>query len=309
MYKRLSSVTCECGALIVSDEFVPDSRGRAPTANGGYKSCLRRCEDCGIGFSNNKNASGVIQVLRDPFRGLPKFIGEGCERALSECLNTSHRQKKKHDFHSLNSEDHVTWTLMRFLQNGRLLGQAFGHPDVEPILLMWGVPVPNDCSEGWAIREKIIRISNAVHERERQRSEPDVVLDFRGAGIVIIEAKLRSTNDWKEATYEHWPKYQHRAAFGDWDGAVATGYYQLVRNWRIGLSLACGRPLTLINLASAFTADEIKKLERLRLCFRTSRRRCFVLRMWSDVMRGVVTPVWLSEYFRQREVLVDAAPG
>ena len=134
MGERLLPVDCECGALIVSDEIVPDSKGRAPAANVGFTSCLRRCEACGTGFSNCRDESEIVQILRDPFRGLPEYIAEGCKRSLSEVSEHIPRRKKEHDFHSLNSEDHVSWTVMRFLQSGRLLGQAFGHPDVEPVL-------------------------------------------------------------------------------------------------------------------------------------------------------------------------------
>jgi hypothetical protein len=185
--KRLPSVACECGAMIVSDEFVPNSRGGAPTASG-FDSCLRRCQACGIGFSNSRNPSDIIRILRDPFVGLPAYVAEGCDRALAECLNQSHTRKKKTDFQSLSSEDHVTWTVMRLLQHERLLGQAFRCPGVEPVLLMWGVPVPNNSAEGWALRDKIIGICDDLKERSKRRTEPDVVLDCGEAGIVIVEA-------------------------------------------------------------------------------------------------------------------------
>ena len=150
--ERLPTIACECGAIIVSDAFVPNSRGGAPRASG-FAGCLRRCQACGIGFSNCRNTSDIVSILRDPFVGLPAYVAEGCDRALAECLNRSHTSKKT-EFESLSSEDHVTWTVMRFLQHERWLGQAFRRPGVEPVLLMWGVPVPNDSAEGWAVREK-----------------------------------------------------------------------------------------------------------------------------------------------------------
>jgi len=297
--ERLPSVVCECGATIVSDEFVPSSRGGAPNASG-FDSCLRRCQVCGIGFSNCKNPSEIITILRDAFDGLPAYVAEGCDRALVECLNQSHVRKKQADFQSLSSEDHVSWTVMRFLQHERLLGQVFRHSDIEPVLLIWGVPVPNSNSEGWALRQKIITVCDHLKEQPRFHSEPDVLLDFGEAGIVLVEAKLWSPNEFKEQSYGGWVKYLKHAAFRDSDSARAIGYYQLVRNWRIGCELAGERPITLVNLGLGFTRDEARKLACLRLSLRTSFRRLFVVRRWSSLLRGVTVPTWLSEYSRRR---------
>lgn len=59
-------------------------------------------------------------------------------------------------------------------------------------MLMWGVPVPNNNASGRALRERIFNISKNLLEKSTWRSEPDVVLDFGEAGLVVIEAKLFS---------------------------------------------------------------------------------------------------------------------
>lgn len=299
--ERLPSLACECGATVVSDEFMPNSRGGASTASG-FDSCLRRCEACGIGFSNCWNPSDVKRILRDPFVGLAAYVAEGCDRALAECLNQSHARKKKADFQSLSSEDHATWTVMRFLQHERLLGQAFRRPGIEPVMLIWGVPVPNNSVEGCALREKIITICDDLKEQPKFRSEPDVVLDFGEAGIVIVEAKLWSPNEFREPSYGGWPKYLNDAVYRDPGCARAIGYYQLARNWRIACELAGERPFTLVNLGLEYTRDETRELARLRLSFRTSARRRFVLRRWKTLLSGIAIPTWLSAYARRRAI-------
>jgi len=191
---------------------------------------------------------------------------------------------------------------MRFLQHERLLGQAFRCPGVEPVLLMWGVPVPNNSTEGWALREKIIAISNDLRERPTHRTEPDVVLNFGEGGIVIVEAKLLSPNDFKKEDYSGWPKYLNDATFRDPNCARAIGCYQLVRNWRIGSDLAGERPFTLVNLGLEFTCDETRELARLWLSFRTSTRRRFVVRYWNTLLSVATIPTWLSAYARRRAI-------
>ncbi len=297
--EQLPSVACDCGATIESDPFVPNTRGGAKRASG-FASCLRRCNVCGIGFSNAQDPSAVRKILRDPFAGLPAYIAEGSESALADCLNQSHSAAKKTEFESLRSEDHATWTVMRLLQHERLLGRAFRREGRDPVMLMWGVPVPNDDTAGRALRDRIINVSNSLSEKPTRRSEPDVVLDFGDEGVIVIEAKLFSPNERKPETYAGWSKYIDHSVFRDPESACATGYYQLVRNWRIGTALAGERPFTLVNLAPEFAGDERTGLARLRLALRTSRERRFILRRWSALLSGFVVPDWFSDYARRR---------
>jgi hypothetical protein len=192
---RLPSIRCECGTLIESGPFRPNKRGGAPSASG-YASCLRRCEVCGIGFSNAKtgNISGLTLILREPFAQMPIWLSEDSDSALDQCLNRAHAAKKRMDFQSLHSEDHVTWTVTKLLQREGALGRAFGHPDCrEPDLLIWGAPVPYERNpHGHALRERVIAHLNDLNEQPRFRTEPDLVLDFGNNGVVIVEAKLFS---------------------------------------------------------------------------------------------------------------------
>lgn len=68
------------------------------------------------------------------------------------------------------------------------------------------------------------------------RSEPDVVLDYGGAGVAFIEIRLHAPNDeTKPADGAKFGKYPaNTSAFADPDMARESRMYELTRNWRIG---------------------------------------------------------------------------
>ena len=96
-----------------------------------------------------------MRIARDLFPAyvpglyVPAHIADDCENALDNCLNRTHAKAKRIQFHSFRSEDHPTWTAMPHLQHEPSLSQAFKHPGMEPVLLMSGVPVPNNSPQGW----------------------------------------------------------------------------------------------------------------------------------------------------------------
>ena len=306
MDTRLPSIRCvECGALIDSGPFTPNHRGGAPRASG-YPSCLRKCEACGIGFSNAKIAktSHLTLILRDPFAQLPTWISEDSNSALKYCLNKAHATKKQMDFQSLYPEDHVTWTVTKLLKRERALGRMFGHPgDKEPNLLIWGVPIPYARNpEGHALRQRVIALLNGFGEHSRFRTEPDLVLDFGDNGLVIVEAKLFSPNDKRPPDYAGWRLYLSPSAFHDVECARTTGLYQLVRNWRLGIELAAGRPFTLVNLAPTFTSTERSELACLRIACGTTATRHVCLRNWANLLASISIPDWFPPYAQRRGV-------
>ncbi len=159
---KLSPVHCpKCGQVVESAEFTPNARGGAPRASG-YASCLRRCEACGLGFSNAKTGdlSKLTIIYRDPFAGLPDWIQWGWYETWTNSLNISHRQVKKTEFMSSRSEDHVTWTVFKFLQsNGAFrrtmlrVGILPAMIECEPGLILWGVSSLASFPEGKASRK------------------------------------------------------------------------------------------------------------------------------------------------------------
>jgi hypothetical protein len=271
---------------------------------------------CGIGLSNAKtdNLDRLTVIYRDPFANLPDWLREGCEQTLDHALNVNHRRAKKTKFMSSRSEDHVTWTVFRFLQRDGALAKTLGQlgmgpgPTVdEPRLLLWGVPVPGDDPQGAAIRDQLIRVLDRIGERPRFRSEPDVILDFDQAGLVFIEVKHESANDTKPETYAGWDTYlRDTPAFLDPRRVRGTGLYELARNWRIGWDLAGGRPFTLINLgpAALFAGKNGALLGQFRSCLATANDRRFETRMWTDLLGTIDNgPDWFWTYVRERGLL------
>jgi hypothetical protein len=305
---KLPSVVCECGKLLHSEEFVPKKVRGAPPARG-FQSCLRRCDDCGIGYSNaDQSSRHVLQrIYKTPLLGLPEWLSEDLDYALDECLNRSHAKKKRYDFHSFASEDNVTWVVMRTLQRSNLLGTAFGFPGTTPTMLLWGVPIPRNATPGAELQAKLIRVlGDDLGERPAYYTEPDVILDFDHL-IVFIEAKLTSNNDQKKHDYGGWKKYVSASAFRNPDLAIQSKLYQLARNWRIARELADGRSFQVVNLAPAFPelapASRKEKhcsLAKFRASVDVTRKQRLTLMTWKQVCEPIRNNDWLEKYGQKR---------
>jgi hypothetical protein len=311
---RLPAVHCPtCKRWLESDEFTPNARGGAYRASG-YESCLRRCQACGIGLSNanTDDLERLTVIYRDPFAGLQAWVKEGWDETLEQALNANHRPAKRTEFASSNSEDHVTWTVFRFLQNAGALGQTLRRVGIgadageagEPLLLLWGVPLPSGDPSAAAIRDRLIGVLDHIGEHPRSRSEPDVILNFGRAGVVLIEVKRGSANDTKPAAYAGWDKYlKDTPAFRDAGRARQIGLYELARNWRIGWDLAGGRPLTLVNLGPAglFEGQPGADLLQFRECLNRAGGQQFEAVTWGTLLGAVEDkPDWFAAYVCQR---------
>jgi hypothetical protein len=304
-----------CGEIVPAIEFTPTSSGGPPMASS-YASCLRKCVPCGIGFSNRQTdqIQQLTHVLQDPFRDLPTFLREGWEEMLSVTLNERSRGTKRERFGFTTSEDHVTWTIFRFLQTRHALRAALAAVGVvpaqkaadEPTTLLWGAPVPAT-PEGAGLRRRLVEVSDRLKERPQGRSEPDIVLAFE-RGIVLIEVKHRSENAVEKEGYGGWKRYvRDTDAFELPDQVQKTsGLYELARYWRIGWDLAGGAPMTLVNLGPAplFAAPEDKaRLGAFTRGIRRDASHRFLQVAWTDFLKAIPDPPeWLQRYCRDRHV-------
>jgi hypothetical protein len=309
--KCLPPIECTlCGKTLKSDPYTPMPSKRGAQRASNFESCLRRCESCGIGYSNaeSRDAKALQRILRDPFLGLPGWVAEGCDRALDECLNRAqkHPEKKRKAFHSFGSEDHATWVAMKLLQREGALSSVFGLDEYAPTMLLWGVPVPNESAPGEILRKKVTSILvDRLREKPDWLTEPDVILDFGEQGIVIIEAKLDSPNDSKSPDYSGWGQYLCQRAFKDPDLARTSGLYQLARNWRLGYELAGNLPFTLVNLAPKFDIKMKRILEKFRDALRVSSKHRFVLMQWETLCAAVPSTKWFCDYTRERGLIAS----
>ncbi len=308
--RHLPTVRCpECGNGIEGKVY----QDAAPPATS-FDTCLRRCAPCGIAFSNanTAQADALTLIRRDPFAGLPAFLAEGCETVVrKQAFNCRNRENKWAKFHFSTSEDHVTWTVFRYLQTTGAIQQVLAGVGVEPAqrasgepkLLLWGVPVLGG-TEG-NIHNKLAKVSTALGEQKDRRSEPDVVLDFGSAGLVLIEVKVKSRNEQQEPDYSGWRTYRDTEGtiFQDWTAILRSKLYELARYWRIGHDLASGRPFTLINLAPAALFDRPEETKVLAAFSEAVGGVAHTFRKlaWEELVKEISeAPPWLSRYLRER---------
>lgn len=242
--KKLPLIFCPgCKQPVYSREYTPNRKGGANTASA-YDTCLRQCGACGYGFSNanTDQIEKLTIIYRDPFRNVPSSIADGWETTLGRALNRANRAAKRVKFASSNSEDHVTWTVFRYLQLQKEirpvlsnLGSEISKNAIdEPAMLLWGVPVPPNDPKAQFLQGHLVRILETLGESPRFYSEPDVILEFGEKGVIFIEMKVGSPNDKKQPSYGGWERYiKDKVVFGDTRKLKECGLYELARNWRI----------------------------------------------------------------------------
>jgi hypothetical protein len=314
---KLPTIDCpRCGKKVESKDFNPVSKGGAHHANS-YESCLRKCKECGFGFSNanTDQVADLTIIYRNPFWNVPVFIAEGYEFTLKNSMNVVNQPSKLEKFASSKSEDHVTWTVFRYIQTqneirdvSTKVGIEFARLAIdEPTLLLWGVPIPKDDSHGKSIRHQLENIVDAIGEDSKRRSEPDVILDFGDAGLVFVEVKLWSPNEAKKGDYAGWGKYlASTEAFLDPSKVKRSGFYELSRNWRIAWEMANSRPVALVNLGpdTLFKDDDKANMENFCESLRLSPIRQFLKVTWKTFLDAIPNkPEWFSQYIQNRRLV------
>jgi hypothetical protein len=256
-------------------------------------------------------------LYNDPRQNVPEAVRDMVLDALALALNERNRPNKAIKFGFSTSEDALTWTVLKYLHDsGQLLDvlRRAGLPIPDGVsrpeaLLLWGVPVPLDRTaneRGWQTREQLKLIADQLGEAPRSRTEPDVLIDLGGAGIVIIEVKHRSSTDVKAAGYDGWDRYYPAGSPLAYAASVrASGCYELARNWRFGLELAAdpARPFTLACLGPAglFRGEGAEVLRPFEACLPGDGTARFRKVRW-DALLGAITdpPGWLVRHFDAR---------
>lgn len=228
---------------------------------------------------------------------------EGVSAALCRAVNQTNLANKRAKFCFETSEDAVTWTVLNGLQRaGRLAAAVPDAPDGKPDLLLWGAPL----TEGRATRvaTELRSVSIELGEDPRRLSEPDAILSWEEL-LVFVEAKYRSPND-KKPGYANFKLYTGRRP--DLfklapDEVAAVGYYELTRNWRIGVEVAERlryNQFLLVNLGGRGLADSAT--EFASTIQQTPARR-FCHRRWAEVLE-MASPLepWLAEYARSKKL-------
>jgi hypothetical protein len=311
--RHLAQFKCPiCRKPTTCDPFTPQANGAAPTAKK-FEECLRRCDDCCVGFSNSslQDEKNVPLIHRDFSNNVPKEVRQNLSDTLQKAINEINRPSKQRSFCSENSEDAVTWTVFSYLAQSGKLRATLGSLGIkiaenatsEPILFLWGAPVFSNKPESKERFDTLIRIIDSIENCPRSRTEPDVILDFGDAGVVFIEVKFKSGNDSKAESYPGWSKYiDAHCSFFDPAKAKQSKMYELARNWRVGWDYADNRPFMLINLgpASLFGGDG-RNLSVFAESLKQDSQHEFTKQSWTDFIKAITDkPDWFRRYDSDR---------
>jgi len=293
--------------------FNPNAKGSAPKVDK-YDDCLRRCDKCGIAYSNGKKKTTLI--YKNPLDNIPKQVQSGALGTLAKAINIRNRKNKLAKFAFETSEDAVTWTVFSHIHKDQkenlpaIYGDLFGiKVQSPPALILWGVPVPSTDSRAKDVAEKLESVLDLLGEKKQGRSEPDVLLDFGDMGLVIIEVKYTSGNDCIAPSSPKFDRYlDKKRAFKDIAKIRNSGLYELTRNWRIGWELAGKRPFTLINLGQPKLIKHGKPMTHLQNFKRginLQKNRDFVGKLWFDFLSSpfISRPKWFEEYLVMRGLI------
>jgi len=112
--------TVSCPSLlcpVCGNQLSPREGARVSVSS--YDDCLRRCEWCGIGFSNA--VQNPVKIFHSSEAAVPSEVRNGLRAALASSINHTNRRNKEKKFVFETSEDAITWTVFRGLQRERLL--------------------------------------------------------------------------------------------------------------------------------------------------------------------------------------------
>jgi hypothetical protein len=287
----------ECG-----DEIRPilELAGRSAVSR---DTCVYQCA-CGTCYSNARSERSRRKIVGSPELNVPAEVQPGLGHVLSQAVNERNRPTKKWKFCSDRSEDAVPWTVFRYLQGTRRLGLILSEESSlapEPSVLFWGVPAGGSDPE--PVADQLKDISRRLGERVSGRTEPDVIVVWSNL-VVVVEVKLGSGND-RQPGKRAFERYLDKPYLYKQSTAaiMESGYYELVRNWRIGAELAERRgcqDFRLVNLGPPRLAEDTAVVTQQ---FAITPRRRFDCLEWRVLLRRIGasgSDPWFDHYLARR---------
>ncbi|MHB8059566.1 MAG: hypothetical protein ACYDHO_01875 [Gaiellaceae bacterium] len=303
--KRFQPMQCRaCQRVIKPNASLVASLGKRLTVHS-HDDCIYRCE-CGASYSNAKAEAKRVMIAARPELNVPKEVRSGLAEVLGQAINRRNRRNKLTKFCFETSEDAVTWTVLRGLeQQGRLDALvAPQRPLGEPTLLLWGVPIggPRGAETAAALAE----VCHSLGESVSSLTEPDVIALWQDL-LVLVEAKFQSANE-RRPNYRGFERYLDRPDLfaAQPEEVAADGYYELTRNWRIGAELAERLRVPGFLLLNLGPPEKIEvDADLFGALVARSVEHDFGSCSWSDVLEAAqpIEP-WLDRYASERHRLL-----
>ena len=231
---------------------------------------------------------------------------EGLTEVLGRAVNGRNRRNKAMKFCFETSEDAVTWTVFRYLEQQRLLDALVApeRPLGEATLLLWGVPISG--SRGAEVASTLRDVCASLGEHASSLSEPDVIVVWHDF-VVLVEAKFRSVNEC-QPNHRNFRRYLDRPDLFAVppEEVAAAGYYELTRNWRIGTELAKRLRVPGFMLINLGPPEKIElDADIFMMLLARSTLRGFASCSWSDVL-AAAKPLepWFDRYVSERHRLL-----
>lgn len=290
----LRDINCPiCGEIL-------KPRNEESRISNSFADCLRRCDNCNVGFSNGKDKPTLIYNNYED--NVPAELRSGLDLVLNNSLNQVNRKNKIKKFSFSTSEDALTWSFFKYFVIKNRFQDLLNLLNIESDdsyfdIYLWGI---NICSIdiNTDLYRQFIQISDSFNEEPIRRTEPDVIIKLTEK-LIFIEVKYQSPNE-VIADTNKFKKYYISDI--DYNKVVESGHYELFRNWAFLSKLSNGTEFKLINLGLSKLFKD-KNKEKLKLFEEsiTCVRGNFSELKWEDIiskMNENEYDSWFLEYLK-----------
>lgn len=230
-----------------------------------YSDCFYGCANCRVAYSNRQDEAGRTLIYDTWERNIPVEVHAGMLNCLQRSLNQQSRPTKLKRLSFQTSEDAVSWTVFRYLQDRHLIDPIFGIS--KPRVLFWGAEYPvHPVGQVVPVAETLRGLLLSLGEHPDRLSEPDLMLVSEN-DLIFVEVKYRSLNS-RQREYKNFGRYLKKAPgiFRSPIQVSQAGFYELTRNVVIASALAKALRIPnwkVINLASTRCQKSAVEFQKL----------------------------------------------
>lgn len=267
-----------------------------------FNDCLRRCENCLVGFSNSKESPTMI--YKNYADNVPVLLRSDLEFVLSNSLNQMNRTNKKNKFAFSTSEDALTWSFFKYFVvynrfNDLLKLLNIDNDESSFDIYLWGTNIYSKNIDS-DLNKQFIQISDSFKEDSIKRTEPDVIIKLNNK-LIFIEVKYQSAN---EVITDSAKFDKYLVSNIDYKKLIASGHYELYRNWAFASRLSNDSKFELINLGlpRLFIDKNKEKLKKFEDSLNLDNGK-FVKLSWEQIIRNMNEndyDSWFLVYLKQK---------